>query len=171
MPRHEIAHLRAVFLAEHRTGHIGNAASGLHQRGGAIEQRLLLREALLQRAGAHPPFGVGIAPPGAGAGTGRVDQHKIDAAVKVGERVLRAARGAHLHIAHARARDPLVDRRELPLADVGCVKLSAIVHRRRQRQRLAAGAGRKIGNLFAGLCSGEQGGELRSLILDFHHSL
>ena len=130
-----------------------------------------MRKALLQRAGAHPPFRVGIAPPGTGAGTRRVDQHKIDATVEVGERVRRTARGAHLHIAHARARDPLVDRRELPLADVGCVELSAIVHRRRQRQRLAAGACGEIDNLLAGLCSGEQSGELRSLILNFDHSL
>ena len=52
-----------------------------------------------------------------------------------------AARRAHLDIARAGTRDALVDRRQLALVDIGGVDLAAILHRRRQRQRLAAGAG------------------------------
>ncbi len=46
-----------------------------------------------------------------------------------------------------------------------------VVHHRRQRQRLAAGAGAKIDHLLAGLGAGEQGRELRALVLDFDHAL
>ena len=67
---------------------------------------------LVERARPHPPLGVGIAPPGAGAGAGRVDQHEVDAAVEIGELVADGLRRAHLHVARAGALEPLVDRRE-----------------------------------------------------------
>src|ERR1700679_1112268 len=47
VPRHEIAPLRAIFLAEHRAGYIGDTAPGLDELGSAIEQRRLLGEALI----------------------------------------------------------------------------------------------------------------------------
>ena len=58
---------------------------GLTSAGGALEHRFLLLEPLGERAGADAPFGVGIAPPGAGAGAGRIDQHQIGAAGEIGE--------------------------------------------------------------------------------------
>ena len=77
-----------------------------------------------ERARPHPPFGVRIAPPGAGAGAGRIDQHEVGAAGEIGERVLLAARRAHLHVARAGALEPLVDRRKPALVGVGRVDLA-----------------------------------------------
>ena len=54
----------------------------LDQRRGAVEHRVLVLDALLERAGPHPPLGVRIAPPGPDAGAGRVDQHEVDAAAR-----------------------------------------------------------------------------------------
>ena len=85
------AHLVAVLLGQQRARHIGDAAARLDQRRGAVERGGLLLVAHLERAGAHPPLGVGIAPPGAGAGAGRVDQHQVGGAVAVGQQVLLAA--------------------------------------------------------------------------------
>ena len=45
------------------------------------------------------------------------------------------------------------------------------MHRRRQRERLAAGAGAQIDHVLARLCTGEQRGELRALVLHLHHAL
>ena len=88
-------------------------------------------------------------------GARRIDQREIDAAGKIGKHIRLAARRPHLNIARAGARDALMDRRKLPLVDVGGVNLTAIFGHRRQRQRLAAGAGGEIDDLFAGLGAGE----------------
>ena len=126
---------------------------------------------LLERARAHAPLGVGIAPPRAGAGAGRVDQHQIGVAGEIGEHVARAARRADLHVAHVGAFEPGVDRREAPLVVVGGVELALVLHRRRERQRLAAGAGAEIDHLLAGLGVGQQRGKLRAFVLDFDQAL
>ena len=67
----------------------------------AFERLVLILDALLERAGAHTPFGVGVAPPGAGARAGRIDQHEIAASFKIGEHVRLPPRGPHLDIAGA----------------------------------------------------------------------
>ena len=79
---------------------------GLSSADRAVEQRRLLLHADLERARAHAPLGVGIAPPGADAGAGRVDQHPVGAAVEVGEHVADALRGEDLDVAGAGAGDP-----------------------------------------------------------------
>ena len=145
--------------------------AGLDQRHGAVEQRRLLLDPLGKRARADAPFGVGIAPPGAGAGAGRVDQHEIGAAREIGEHVGLAARRADLDVARAGARDPFVDRHQLALVDVGRVDLAAIFHRCGERQRLAAGAGGEIDHLLARFGAGEQRGKLRAFVLDFDRAL
>ncbi len=106
MPREEAAHLIAVLRGQHRAGHVGDAAAGLDQRRRAVEQAGLILDPLLERAGTHAPFGIGVAPPRSGAGAGRVDQHEIGLAVEIGEHVGRAARRADLHIAHVGAFEP-----------------------------------------------------------------
>ncbi len=58
---------------------------GLTSAGRALEHGFLLLDALGQRARANAPFGVGIAPPGADAGAGRIDQHQIGAAGEIGQ--------------------------------------------------------------------------------------
>ena len=78
---------------------------GLEQRHRAVERFGLLLAADFERARAHPPLGVGIAPPRAGAGAGRIDQHEVDAAGEVGEHVAdRFRRAAPARCARPRAR-------------------------------------------------------------------
>ena len=125
----------------------------------------------LERTGPDPPLGVGIAPPGAGAGAGRVDQHEVDAAGEIGELVPHGFRRAHLRIVHARSLEPGVDRRQPALVEIGGVELAAVLHRRRERERLAAGAGAEIDHLLARLGAREQRGELRALVLHLDQAL
>ena len=85
---------------------------------------VLVLDALLERAGADAPFGVGVAPPGAGAGAGRIDEHDVAAPRKVGEDVARplAAR-APARCGRRRAFEPAEDRRQAPAVVVGRVDL------------------------------------------------
>jgi hypothetical protein len=53
-------------------GDVHNAPALLDETQRAFERLVLILDALLERAGADAPFGVGIAPPGAGAGARRV---------------------------------------------------------------------------------------------------
>ena len=62
--------------------------------------------------------------------------------------------------------EPGVDRREPALVGIGCVKLSMILHRRRKRERLAAGAGAQIKDLLLRPAAGEQRRKLRALVLN-----
>ena len=76
------------------------------------------------------------------------------------------------HIARARALKPRINRREPALVGIGRENLALVApHGRRERERFAAGAGTQIDHLFAGLCAGEQRGELRAFILDFDQAL
>ena len=144
---------------------------GLTSGDGALERLGLLLDPHLQRAGPHPPFGVRIAPPGADAGAGRVDQHEVELAFEIGELVADGLRRPHLDVARAGALEPVVDRRKPALVVVGGVDLALVFHQRRERQRLAAAAGAKVEHLLAGLGAGEQRGELRALVLDFDQAL
>src|SRR6185369_1726092 len=103
MTRSEGANLDRVLLIEHRTGDVDDAATCLHQRRGAVEDLGLLLLPLLQGAGAHAPFGIRIAPPGASAGARRVDQHKVATASKVVDLAADRLRCAHLHVTGTRA--------------------------------------------------------------------
>ena len=80
-------------------------------------------------------------------------------------------RRAHLHVARARALEPVVDRRQPPLVVVGGEDLSLVLHHGGKRQRLAAGAGAEIDHLLAGLGAGKQRGQLRTFVLHFDHAL
>ena len=79
--------LLAVLRRQHRAGDVGDPPARLHHGARAIKHFDLVLQPDLQRAGPHPPFGVGIAPPGAGARTGRVDQNEIGGRLDVGERL------------------------------------------------------------------------------------
>jgi hypothetical protein len=126
----------------------------------------LLLYALDERSRADPPFCVRIASPSAGAGAGRIDHDEVRPAVELGDHVGITPRRPHLNVARTRPRDAFVNRYELALVDVGCVNLTAVFHDGCQRQRLAAGAGREIDNLFAGLGAGEQRRKLGALVLN-----
>ena len=171
MPAGKGADLIAVLLRQHRAGDIDDPAARLDQRRGAFEHRLLLLEALVERARTNAPLGVRIAPPGADAGARRIDQDEIGSAGEIAQRFGVAPRGADLDVAGARPFDPLVDRRQPALVDIGRVNLAVVVHRRRQRQRLAAGAGAEIDDLLAGRGAREQRGELGAFVLDFDRPL
>ena len=71
----------------------------------------------------------------------------------------------------AGAGETLIDRRELALVVIGRDQPALALHHRRERQRLAAGAGAEIDHLLAGLCGREQRGQLRALVLDFDGAL
>ena len=171
MPLDEAADLLAILRIEHRAGDVGDTAARLDQGGGAIQHFGLVLQADLQRARAHPPFGVGVAPPGAGAGAGRVDHDEVGRRPDVGERIGIAFGRAHIGIVDAGARQPLMDRRQLALVAVGRDQPALALHHRRQRQRLAAGAGAEIDHLLAGFCRREHRGELRALVLHLDRAL
>ncbi len=56
--------------------------------------------------------------------------------------------------------------REPARIEVGREQAAAIGHQRGERQRLAAGSGAEVDHRLAGLCSCQQGDELRALVLD-----
>ena len=64
-----------------------------------------------------------------------------------------------------------MDRHQLALVDVGGVDLAAVFHRRRQCQRLTAGASGKIDHLLTGFCTGKNRGKLRAFVLNFDQAL
>ena len=88
-----------------------------------------------------------------------------------GDRIGPGARRADLDVAHARAGQALVDRREAARVGVGGVDLAVVVHLRRERQRLAAAAGAEVDDLLARLGAGEERRELRALVLDLDPAL
>ena len=143
---------------------------GLSKRHGAVEHLGLFFHALLKCARPHAPFGVRIAPPSAGAGAGRVDQHQVDAAGKIVELAADRFRRAHLDIARARALEPRVDRRQTALVVVGGIELALVLHHRGQRQGLAPRPGTEIDHLLAGRGAREEGGELRAFVLHLDHA-
>ena len=152
-------------------GDIDDAPALLDETQRALERLVLILDALFERAGAHAPFGVGVAPPGAGAGAGRVDQHEIAASFEVGEHVRLPPRRPDLDIARARAGEPGEDRRKAMRVGVGGVDLALVLHRGGERQRLAARARAKVEDLHAGLGFGEERGELRALVLQLDEAL
>ncbi len=85
--------------------------------------------------------------------------------------VVRPLRRPDIAIMHARAGQPLMDRRQLPLVVVGRDQPALALHHRRQRQGLAAGAGAEIDHLLAGFRRRQQRGELRALVLHFNGAL
>ena len=141
LARQKCADLIAILRVQHRASDVHDATAWLDQRGGAVEHGRLLLEPHRERAGTHAPLGIGIAPPCSDAGAGRVDEHEVSAAGEIGELSTYGFRRADLHVAHARTREALMDRREPTLVGVGGIKLSLIMHRCRERERLAAGTG------------------------------
>ncbi|RWV77504.1 hypothetical protein GW17_00061653, partial [Ensete ventricosum] len=156
-----------ILLPQQRAGDIDEPPAGLHETRGGVEHLVLLLDPLFERARPDAPFGVGVAPPGAGAGARRIDQHQIAARFEIGEHILMAARRADLDIAGAGAIEPRMQWREPPRLAVGRIDLAVVVHSCGERQGLAAAAGAKIKHLLAGLGRAEQRRQLRALVLDF----
>ncbi len=72
---------------------------------------------------------------------------------------------AALDIADAGAAQPLAGAFEPPRRDIAGDELAAVFHLGGERQRLAAGAGAEIDDPHAGARIGEEGGQLRALVL------
>ena len=152
MAREKCAHLRAVFLVQHRAGDVGDAAAGLEQ---AARRGRAPRPAPSAAAPARPAA-CAIWRPGCAARRRCRCRARRSAPGRM--RPARSAmlaadrfRRAHLHVARARALEAIVDRRQPPLVVVGGEDLALVLHHRRQRQRLAAGAGAEIDHLLARL--------------------
>src|SRR6185437_11789744 len=158
----EALDLRLVLLAQQRAGDIDQPAAGLGQPGRTAEDLALERGELGKILRPEPPFGVGVAPPGPGAGAGRVDEDAVEAVrmalhpfvALAGERHALNDRDAGAAQALRRALEPA-------LRYVAGDEVAAIGHAGGQRQRLAAGAGAEIDDAQAGPRIGEQRRELR----------
>ena len=81
------------------------------------------------------------------------------------------ARLHDLHVAHARALQALEDRAELSFVGVVGIDLARVLHAGGERQRLAARACAQIENLLARRGTGEQGRDLRALVLHLKPAL
>ena len=78
---------------------------------------------------------------------------------------LAVPRRQHLDVAHPCPLQPLEDRPEPHAVGIVGIELPGILHQRRERQGLAAGAGAKVDDLLAGPGAGEQGRDLRAFVL------
>src|SRR3546814_9167772 len=76
---------RASFGIEQRASDIDDPPARPHQPRGKIEQIILRRRKPAQPFGSKPPLGLGLAPPGAGSRTRRIDQYAIDLADEIGK--------------------------------------------------------------------------------------
>ncbi len=140
---------------------------GLTKVRSPIKNFRLLLATLLERAGARAPFRIRIAPPGSRAGTGRIDQNKVRRANNIAQQVVVTGRCTHLNTACTGSFKAIMDRREPPLVAVGRKQPAAVFHRRRQRQRLAAGAGAEVDHRLAGLRARHQRHKLGTFVLHF----
>ena len=80
-----------VLGLQHRAGDVDDPAARLDVTRRRLQGLDLILDPLLQRAGAHPPLGVGTAPPGARAAARRVDEDEVATPRQVGEDVRRRA--------------------------------------------------------------------------------
>src|SRR5262249_33668191 len=114
----------------------------------------------------EPPFGVGIAPPGAGAGAGRIDEHPVEAlGMALDPLVALGRERPALDVADAGAPEPRRRTLEPRRRDVAGDQMTLVLHAGGERQRLATGAGAEIDDAHAGLHGREQGCQLRALVL------
>src|SRR6185437_14570896 len=159
----EALDLRLVFLAQERAGGVDEPSAGRDEARGALDDAVLQLRQLGEVLLGEPPFCIRVAPPGAGAGARRVDEDALEAAgMALDPFVALAAEDAALHDADTGAAQPLRRALQALLGDVAGDEMAAVVHRRGQRQRLAAGAGAEIDDAHARTRIGKQRGELRA---------
>src|SRR5208282_1041328 len=108
----ELADPVLVLRADDRAGHVDDTPATLDETQSIFKRFILILDALIERARADAPLGVGVAPPGAGAGARRVDHDQIAPPFEVREDLFRPAGRADLDIARARSDEPGDDRRE-----------------------------------------------------------
>ena len=138
----------------------------LHQPRRALQDAPLQGHELVDVLGLQMPPGIGIAPPGAAAAAGRIQQHAVELpGMALDPGIALAHQAAAFHVKHARAVEPR--RRALDPADqhVAGHELALVLHRCGQRQGLAAGPGAEIGDPLAGLGIHQQRDELGAFVL------
>ena len=164
--------LALVLGRQHRAGGVDQPAARLHQARRGVEDGGLLGHQLGEILGPQRPAAVGIAPPGAGAGAGRVDQHAVEGAgLALQPFAVVAVERAALDIVGAGAAQALGRAVEAALVDVHGDDAALVVHAGGDGQRLAAGAGAIVGDLHAGLGVDQAGDELRALVLDLDQAV
>ncbi len=157
-----------VLRGKERAGDVDDPSTGTHERRRPIENRCLLRMACGEAPGAQAPFGVGIAPPCPGAGTGRVDHDAIDQTVEIGQHIrplLAAARGAHLGLRTGAAQS-LMNWGEAARIAIRGDEPSGIAGGCGQGEGLSAATRAKIDDRFARFGARQKCGELRALVLN-----
>src|SRR5207244_1088975 len=125
-----------------------------------------------QILGAHPPFGVGVAAPSAGAEAGDVGEDSVEAAfVMLYPFVALAAQRPALHVRNAGSAQPARSAIEAALRYLTGDELAAISHAGGERQSLAARACAEIDDPHARSRIGEKGGNLRAFVLHLDETL
>ncbi len=170
MRRAEAVDLVPVLGRQDRASGIDEPAAGLYERRGLLQHDRLLLDARREHLRLQPPFRVGPPPPHAGAGARRIDQHEIHLAGKLGE-AFRLGGGEHLRVADAGALQPLEDRTQAHAVGIVGIELAGVLHRCRQRERLAARTGAKIEHLLPRLGAGKHDRDLRGLVLHLEPAL
>ena len=135
-----------VLAGQDRAGRIDQPSALVQARGGLVEQSVLQRNAFPQDLRRKPPAQFGLAAPCAGAGAGCVDQHGVER--PVGRFLFSQMCADDRRSGAPGARCEFLQDR---LADVAGDDLALVLHHGRERERLSAGAGRKIEHALAGL--------------------
>ena len=171
MAREEIAHLRAVLLGQHRARDVGDAAARLDQRGRAVERLGLL----LARSRARRAAPATWRPDCAARCRCRCRAHRSARDRACPARSARTSAAAIAGSAPGRCARPRAPAAHGSARAGACRcrshRSGPILHRGRERQRLAAGAGAEIDHLLARLCAGEQRRKLRALVLHLDQPL
>src|SRR5262249_33773869 len=129
-----------VFLAEQRAGGIDEPAARLYEARRAVEDLGLQRREPGEFLRPRPPFRIGIAPPCAGTGEGRIDEDALEAlAVTLDPFVALAGERLALHDAGPGPAEPLRRALEPQGRDIAGDEMPAVAHGSGERQRLAAG--------------------------------
>ncbi len=170
MAGEEGGHLGLVLLGEQRTGSVDQTSAGANQGRGLIEDRRLLGQKFGKVGLGEAQPRVGIAPPGAGAGAGRIDQHAVEGVGAALDPLVAGFQQVALDVVHAGAAEAAHRALQPRRRDVARDQLAAVLHRHRQRQRLAAGAGAQVGHAQAGPGIDQRGDELAALVLDLHQA-
>ena len=127
-----------------------------------VEQRVLDRHEGIEPRLRDAPAQFRLAPPRARAAARRIHEHGIE---RAGRRVARMDFDHGSGALRTRA-----EQRQTPRIDIAGDERAQVFHVGRQRQRLAACAGRQIENAFAGPRAREQRRDLRRFILEFEEA-
>src|SRR6185437_7943055 len=127
---------------QQRAGGIDEPAARLYEPRRAVDDFRLERHEPRELFRSQPPFRIGIAPPRAGTGAGRIDENAIEAlAVALHPFVALVGQRLTLHDAGAGPAQALRRALEPQRRDVAGDEMAAVAHGGGERQRLAAGAG------------------------------